>query len=317
MPPVTRKAKKEFLKEEEFEIFRRNASMLIEKMVELSCQTPKDSTVLVDEALHSIFFLGGINNPPCPPEVIITDMEILNSLKESYPKPFELYSIQLPKRHPFSCVLDMIVQVTGREKENGIKEKLKELIRQLKQDARSKILYSFTICVSYIDIPDPVKYYGVSMSTTGRTAGKIMVGASCLSAWDDDVAGAVMTYNPDKSKKKYFDGTIILPDSVRCESFKLDSGEKMNPCRSCGNLFGLQTDENTDEWPYGNCAEAESVSELLKSEHQVKEQVRARHRSDENRQKARNAVLKQLKSELENTDFKWDNNFYTPQRITY
>uniref|UniRef100_A0A3B5A4E0 Uncharacterized protein n=1 Tax=Stegastes partitus TaxID=144197 RepID=A0A3B5A4E0_9TELE len=83
------------------------------------------------------------------------------------------------------------------------------------------------------------------MSTSGANAGKIVIAASSCSTWDDYVAGAVMTYYPVMSKKEYFDGTIKIPDYVRCQAFNLKSGGKMNPCKSCGNLFGLTGLEDT------------------------------------------------------------------------
>ena len=64
--------------------------------------------VLTLQILHSIFFLGKINDPQHPPESIVTDAEMLENLKNTYPRPFDHYSSQLPKRSPFSCVLDMV-----------------------------------------------------------------------------------------------------------------------------------------------------------------------------------------------------------------
>ncbi len=46
--------------------------------------------------------------PPNTPEDIVTDVDILNALKEIYPRPFALCSSQLPRRSPMSCVLDMV-----------------------------------------------------------------------------------------------------------------------------------------------------------------------------------------------------------------
>ncbi|XP_073318907.1 uncharacterized protein [Pagrus major] len=125
-----------------------------------------------DLILHSIFFLGEINKPRYIPKEIVSDDEMLNALRDHYPGPFKCYSSQLPKRSPFSCVLDM------------------------KNTAE-----------------DSVRYYGVSMSTSGRNPGRIIVAVCCLSTWDSHVADAVMTYYPSKKRKKpYFDGTIRLPE---------------------------------------------------------------------------------------------------------
>jgi len=151
------------------------------------------------------------------------------------------------------------------------------------------------------------------MSTKGRPAGQIIVAASCFSYWDDYVADAVMTYCPNKKKKPYFDRTIQLPAEVTCQAYNIRSGNQMNPCRSCGNLFGLQTPEEKD-WPYGNCAEVESVSNLLKNENRIRENVQPR--PEENRQRAKDQVLRHLRNLLKNeVMFKWDDVFYTPESV--
>ena len=153
------------------------------------------------------------------------------------------------------------------------------------------------------------------MSTSGRNPGRIIVAACCLSNWDRYVADAVMSYYPSKTNRKsYFDGTIRLPEQVRCQGFSLRQVKQMDPCRSCGNLFGLTTNEK-QLWPCGHCAEAESVSNLLKNEKEMRELVQqTSHLStDENRLKAKNSVLKELKHYLSMVEFEWDAEFYKPR----
>ncbi|XP_070777773.1 uncharacterized protein [Enoplosus armatus] len=317
----------EFLKKED--PFRRNALWIVNLMVNLNSERP---SVLVDEILHSIFFLGKINKPPFSPRSIVTDNDMLKWLYYRYPRPFRLYSSQLPKRSPISCVLDMIVHLMGQKNEDKIIKRMQEVILQLKKD-ETQHLVSSAICVSQnIKIVEegkskdlqtrpetqnteiPVRYYGVSMSTLGSVPGRIIGAASCLSAWDNYVADAVMTYFPEKSKKPYFDGTIKLPEQVRCQAFSLINGQPMPPCRSCGNLFGLTTSV-TKDWAYGNCAEPESVSNLLKNESEVREQARPTSATytDVNRKKAEENVKNVLWGLLRNLGFEWDNIFYTPQ----
>ncbi|XP_023116736.2 uncharacterized protein LOC111562449 [Amphiprion ocellaris] len=314
--------KEELLKSEES--FRRNARVIIAEMINLSNQTREDTSALVDEILHSIFFLGEIHCPPISPESILRDDDddeddedenLLKALKDCYPRPFKLYSCQLPRRSPFSCVLDMVVYLIGQENEEEIRDGLQQFITDVEDGAPSKHLISTTICISQKS-SNSVRHYGVSMSTSGRNAGKIMVAASCLSAWNDYVANAVMTYYPKKSKKSYFDGTIKIP-RVRCQAFNLRMGGEMKPCRSCGNMFGLNTDV-AKEWDYGNCAEVESLSNLLKNEIEVKEQ--SQPTSDtwtpENISRTAEDVLRELRAVLRMIKFKWDGHFYTPQSST-
>lgn len=153
------------------------------------------------------------------------------------------------------------------------------------------------------------------MSTSGRIPGQIITAASCLKNWDSCVANAVMTYYHLKRKKEYFDATMQLPKYVQCQAFTLSDGSKMPPCRSCGNLFGLKTDE-TREWAYGNCAEPESLSNLFKGETAVKKEVETQVKgkyTEEGRKKAVEEVLRYLVYLLNQVHFAWDHSFYTPQ----
>nr|XP_020444812.1 uncharacterized protein LOC109953687 [Monopterus albus] len=180
-------------------VFRERALTIIHEMVEMS-NTSNDidyATQLVDEVLHSIFFLGKINDPRFFPEKIMKDEEMLNELKVNYPRPFDLYSSRLPRRSPFSCVLDMVVHLTGERNEDTIINRLRELYHQLSD-------------ITSTESPDSVRYYGVSMSTCGKTPGQIMVAACCFGYWDSDIADAVMTRYPGRMSN--CDATIKLPE---------------------------------------------------------------------------------------------------------
>nr|XP_040044752.1 uncharacterized protein LOC120826469 isoform X34 [Gasterosteus aculeatus aculeatus] len=180
-------------------------------MTKLIDEDPDDTTHLLDEMLHSIFFLGKVNEPTFSPERILLDDEMLRELKEFFPQAFELFSTHLPRRSPFSCVLDMIVLLKEREGEGEVEilSGLRELILGLKL-GNSRELISSTLCVSHrTDIDDPDKYYGVSMAAPSAIAPKkkspfprrFVIAASCLYYWDDYVAGAVLTYYSKKEKK--------------------------------------------------------------------------------------------------------------------
>ncbi|XP_023200568.1 uncharacterized protein LOC111610503 [Xiphophorus maculatus] len=296
------------------DVFQRNALLLIDKMVEMASLIQEDTSELVDEILHSIFFMGEITVPEFSPrQLFVDDVDMFDYLKETYPEPFTLYSSRLPRRSPFSCVLDMVVHLEGQEHEDNIRETLQELVQELKRDTSKNVLYSTTICISAGNSADPVRHYGVSMSTTGRPAGQILVAASCLNFWEEHVADAVMSYYPKKSRKTYFDVNIQLPADVRCEAFNIRSREAISPCLSCKNMFGLVTTKE-QVWPYGNCAEAESLSNLV-SEEEVRQRVqRNGNWTEENQGRAKRAVENHLRNELKKVGFEWDNQFYTAQR---
>ncbi|KAK5855370.1 hypothetical protein PBY51_005473 [Eleginops maclovinus] len=61
--------------------FSRNAEAIINKMLELNDSCQDKATQLVEEILHSIFFLGKIHTPPYSPEMILDyDREMLGGL---------------------------------------------------------------------------------------------------------------------------------------------------------------------------------------------------------------------------------------------
>ncbi|XP_046874993.1 uncharacterized protein LOC124466997 isoform X2 [Hypomesus transpacificus] len=248
--------------------FRHNAFKFIELMLTSGCHE-----IYVNEILHSIFFLGHIlhleafhtlqtNVPEFTPEGILGEM--YEEVQELFREPFDCYQTQLPKRTPFSCVLDMVVHRCGEHNEQQIVRQLSELVQGLELRERYK-LTSSTICVSKYG---RYTYYGASMSTEGRTAGRIMIAVSCLHTWHKSVSDAVMSYFPGKQKRNDFDGTLQLPDYVHCQAYSLRDREGIPPCFSCSNLFGLTTTDKR-QFVYGNCAEAESVSRLLSDEQEV------------------------------------------------
>lgn len=58
------------------------------------------------QILHSLFFLGKINPFPFTPEKILGNRK--NEVIALFPELFQDGSPQLPRRSPFSCVLDMV-----------------------------------------------------------------------------------------------------------------------------------------------------------------------------------------------------------------
>ncbi|XP_032366403.1 uncharacterized protein LOC116685468 [Etheostoma spectabile] len=284
------------------------------------------TTILVDEVLHSIFFLGKINTPPFSPEETLVDDEVLRAFKFRYPCAFFLYSSEVPRRSPFSCLLDMVVTQAGRDNEVKIIKELRRFVGGLKGRKNKKPLVSKTICVSQSRSPGSVRYYGVSMSTCYE-AKTILIGASCLGYWHEYVADAVMTFYPEPGseqyvRKPYFNGTIRVPEQVRCETFDLyDKASTLvvkPPCRLCRDMFGLGTTETRPRWPHGNCSEAESLSRLFGGERLVISQVRVTSPYiGHSRLRARKSVFETLRGLVHDERFKsfseWTDRFYTPE----
>ncbi|XP_029518950.2 uncharacterized protein LOC115131391 [Oncorhynchus nerka] len=205
--------------------FRTNAFRIIKIMIELC--TP-GCRVYVDEILHSIFFLGFIHKPQqCTPNDILG--ELMPKVQEIFPRPFESYKSKLPRRTPFSSVLDMVVSSLGPDIEiNILVERLREIANGMSEPKSKYQFTSSTICVSRRNDVER-SYYGVSMSCNGKQEGQIMVAVSCLSTWHCGVSNAVMTYDPNtKMKRENFDHTFNLPTDFRCQAFNVKTGDEMH-----------------------------------------------------------------------------------------
>ncbi|XP_029590873.1 uncharacterized protein LOC115175624 isoform X2 [Salmo trutta] len=272
------------------------------------CKVKPGCKVHVDEILHSIFFLGFIHKPQQTPKDILG--ELMPKVEETFPRPFVSYKFELPKRTPFSSVLDMVVSLHGPDNEIDILKTLQKIAIDMSEPKMKYQFTSSTICVSQRkEVQGTNRYYGASMSCNGRQEGQIMVAVSCLRTWNCRVSNAVMTYDPiTKEKRNNFDHTFTLPTNVRCQAFNVKTRNEMSPCKSCHNLFGLETTE-TNIWPYGNCAEAESLSKLFNGETFDDAQVV----NDEVRMQVIQSVSTDLQRKLRSIKYEWNGNYYIPQ----
>ncbi|XP_031644668.1 uncharacterized protein LOC116352800 isoform X1 [Oncorhynchus kisutch] len=286
--------------------FRTNAFRIINIMIELYVENP-GCKVHVDEILHSIFFLGLFRKPQqCTPNDILGEFK--PEVQEIFPRPFENYNSKLPRRTPFSSVLDMVVSSLRPDIEiNILVERLHQIANGMSEPNSKYKFNSSTICVSQgKDVQR--SYYGASMSCNGKQEGQIMVAVSCLSTWHCGVSNAVMTYDPNTKKmRENFDHTFNLPTDFRCQAFNLRTRDRMDPCKSCHNLFGLEP-RGTQMWPYGNCAEAESLSKLFKGEGFVARRVV----DDEVRMEVIQSVRSDLQRKLRSIEYEWDGDYYIP-----
>ncbi|KAI9522057.1 hypothetical protein NQZ68_040173 [Dissostichus eleginoides] len=136
---ANKKSRQRFL--ETTKSFLSNAAAIIRKVLGLNNSFQGRASRF--EILQSIFRWGRISTPPISPEMIV---KYLDDLKDCYPRPFELYCSQLPRRSPFSFLLDMIVFLIGQENEEEIKQQLQEISElHLK---KYEPLVSYTTCIS-------------------------------------------------------------------------------------------------------------------------------------------------------------------------
>ncbi|KAK6469526.1 hypothetical protein HHUSO_G31792 [Huso huso] len=246
------------------------------------------------EVLHSIFFLGNINDVKIDPMEFFTDI-VGEEIKKKFPEAFEKYDTHLPTRTPFSILLDAVVLIKGNQNQKDVMEYLSALLKELSVPKPKKATHSnyytleaTVICMCHYERnglkglnPNP-NFYGGSLSCKGLKERKVMIALSCLEPWTPAVAYAVAFAD---------EGAYIkLPKDVISEAFqrdlKTDSYLEKAPCTNCITIFrGVSfkpcyTGNNKKElWPYGNCAETESLSKLLKADLTLRGQVEVHNKT--------------------------------------
>ncbi|KAK6477821.1 hypothetical protein HHUSO_G21434, partial [Huso huso] len=234
----------------------------------------------LNQLLHSIFFLGSIHILNIKPEEFFLQEEV-ESLKRilglKFSEPSEKCNTHLPTRTPFSILLDAVVNISQNEEQ--VKNHLVNVFNNLKLKSSDNKYYNYytleatVICITHYEKANREKtdtFYGASLSCRGDLEKKLMIQLSCLKTWNYAVAYAVSFAQEG--------GAVQFPSEVICRSFKRHWTERnyygVPPCKNCTSVFQNITfthrDKNNESaetnkppWPYGNCAETESLSKLL------------------------------------------------------
>ncbi|XP_051992423.1 uncharacterized protein LOC127650821 [Xyrauchen texanus] len=225
---------------------------------------------LVNEILHSIFFLGFIHEDHNIPEDVLP--KTTENVKQEFPEPFEKYSSHLPKRTPFSILLDIM------DLKNDTTEKILKKLCSLMEDLKfpyplnkpgNKTQHFYTlestvICVCFNNHSPSNIHVGASLGCR-KKAKSIMIYSSCINnTWHPYVSQAVMSFSHQTLES---DG-LKFPGSMHCQAYLRDweanKYEPIQPCKNCQCLFNLPG-KGTEQkhYPYGNCAETECLSKLL------------------------------------------------------
>nr|XP_032824737.1 uncharacterized protein LOC116950784 [Petromyzon marinus] len=236
----------------------------------------------LDEVRHSILFLGQIHKPTVNP----ADMPVLETFRRSSATP-DAFKTHVPRTTPYSILLEMVVRAEGPGNSNAIKttlEGLAERILKPYSPTKPKLPFFATVVSQscfcdeeqgddIINAP-PMPFWGASLSSSGKEASKIMLALNCLFNWHPLVAQAVTfaRNNPDAS------GILKFPPTVTSKAYKHnDLNLKLDECPPCSRCVTLFTSctfmpcpetmvENIQKvyWEFGNCAETEAISNLLK-----------------------------------------------------
>ncbi|KAJ8251468.1 hypothetical protein GJAV_G00221670 [Gymnothorax javanicus] len=251
------------------------------------------------EILHSILFIGYMNEPSIEPQQILSQ-NVVERLTQSIPEPFEKYRSHLPLRTPFSILLDVVVETAGDQ----VLEKLLALNAKMHipqndvNRCRNDFCLASTV-ISYCYFEDKQankkseKYYGGSVACTGKPKRDFFINLSCVETWNRKVALGVCLAAKGRE-------SIFLPKFVHSAAFTLLNDQRDEdpesylghvgegqglryipkpPCEKCWKIFpGVkfspsECDERRAQWKHGNCAECEAMSKLLNNVSAVNEGV--------------------------------------------
>ncbi|XP_035168497.1 uncharacterized protein LOC118158044 isoform X2 [Oxyura jamaicensis] len=242
----------------------------------------------IEKVLHAVFFFGRVHKRMVKPTDFLGP-RIYQSLRAKFPRPFEQYDTHLPGLTPYSILLQFGTEVAGCSTQEQMESFLRDfnntLQNELQQEANLKpsefvfraAIVAFSIYRDPEDGAAPPLFYGASLSCSGLLERKIMIDILCIKTWHKAVAFAVHHGEHDLA--------IVFPDKVQCRAFYYRHGAFMEkqPCVKCREMFHVDfqppadgTRENS-QWPYGNCAENESLSKLLQGIPGLQERVVSTH----------------------------------------
>ncbi|XP_072415182.1 uncharacterized protein [Chiloscyllium punctatum] len=295
--------------------FLQTAKNIIQSAADEGAIDQPKATAYIKEILHIILFYGQINRPKVDPEEILQESN--RELSARYPDVFEMCRTHIPRRPPFTVLLDMIVDIVGTRHEDNVLPRLLSTINDMEvpngDTLCRNIFVSTVINLCYFN--DELmgsrtpNYFGASVSCRGDRQRKIMIDILCCYTWHSDISWAVCVAN------QYDQNAFRFPPRVRSMAFniftrgqstqanqrvenllarfgdqqvprflqiardvndrKFGSLVPRAPCERCFEMFPniqfypfYQAAEHA-HWEYGNCAECESLSQLLKSQDQI------------------------------------------------
>lgn len=259
----------------------------------------------VNEILHSIFFLGVIYTGGLTPDQFLS-ATLAEGLRQEFPEPFEKYRSHLPKRTPFSILLD--IMVLKYDTEEKVMEELRSLLKKLKfpyplnkpgnKHQHVYTLESTVICISSNNMCPSKKYFGASLGCKTDKAKSIMIYSSCINTWHKYVSYSVMSFTHTQESEG-----LQFPGSMKCQAYlrnwQDNTYKEIPPCKNCKRIFSLQG-EGTEQkfYPFGNCAETECLSKLLINDNFMQENTEIKNYTRENMSDLETKTINKLREKL-------------------
>ncbi|KAG5260514.1 hypothetical protein AALO_G00308500 [Alosa alosa] len=174
--------------------------------------------------IHSILFSIHILDETITWDKMVTP-EVAKILRKDFDTAIEGSQNQLPRRTPFSCLLDMIVQVEG--KEFATLKKASEIFQKINTKSKNQ-LTGKKICITYCEENKQIFSFGASIMHAENKYKEIWIFLSCLHTWHPHVSYAVMKCSRKETREKTFPG---LQASIT--AYDINTSDEENPCDVC------------------------------------------------------------------------------------
>ncbi|KAM5135115.1 uncharacterized protein ACMZJ9_017731 [Mantella aurantiaca] len=311
---------------------------VFQKLLKETTAKSEDKFLYLQRVYHSIFFFGHINRLQIKPEEFITNKK-REALKEKFPKPFQEYNTHLPRQTPYSILLEYITKIYGGDHESILEElekRNKDLLDNCYDDEGNKLsAKNFSLSapvIAHSCFKDSCNdseniAYGSSLAYKGSVPSRIMIAISALFVWDKVISYAVRCGDNGCG--------IKFPLGVCCYAYQFDTKthkyQRIPPCVKCFTMFIVKFDptyaktDKQEDWRYGNCAETESLSNLLNYNEDMRDRVFTLDNNEEamNRdtiierfaEEHEGPLMKEVNKLLESRRFKATQNgwaFFTP-----
>ncbi|XP_039604291.1 uncharacterized protein LOC120525772 [Polypterus senegalus] len=246
----------------------------------------EDAKHYIKEMLHAVLFLLYINKPSIEPQEFLSD-GMLEYFRRNCSDVLEKYKTHLPLRPPYSILLDLVVKMWGdNPQDRMILDNLFQLnkdmlisgtVNEEQMSANDFAFSSRVVSCCYFSKKNTNfktrKYFGASVACKGKIQREVFIDVACVKTWHPKVAIGVINASTGSE-------TLQLPEYVFSTAYRMKSSktnlhlhyEAMPPCPRCLDIFPniifspKALPFHIAKWEHGNCAECESVSNLLKAE---------------------------------------------------
>lgn len=185
-----------------------------------------------------------------------------------------------------------ITKIHGGKKESILEElekRNKEFLVNFYKDEKNQLnpntfsLSATVISHSCVNKPYSANTYGASIAYKGIKPRQIMIAISALLVWDKVISYEVRCKESGRG--------LQFPDEVCGYSYKFKTSNNkykpVSPCTKCYKSYIVKFDPKhvktgkPEDWPHGNCAETESLSNLLRYNENIRNAV---HTYDNNKE---------------------------------